>query len=193
MLRKLDNDALNNIINNARDGCVPLNIIPLTTAAKLMVVIPYCYDTNVLEGSVAYESLRPDTRYVLMDGSIIQFPNTYLEGSVRVVTTFDSEYCRHGTCERSEAGVCVSTSGRWVLNNDYYREAACCHLAKALNDFSNSGSDVLYQPPQISITSAVLQSGFRKMAFPSGKVEGCMVQVTCGTTTLNGLWLDDVV
>nr|8DZA_A Chain A, 3C-like proteinase nsp5 [Severe acute respiratory syndrome coronavirus 2]8DZA_B Chain B, 3C-like proteinase nsp5 [Severe acute respiratory syndrome coronavirus 2] len=36
-------------------------------------------------------------------------------------------------------------------------------------------------------------SGFRKMAFPSGKVEGCMVQVTCGTTTLNGLWLDDVV
>lgn len=39
MLRKLDNDALNNIINNARDGCVPLNIIPLTTAAKLMVVI----------------------------------------------------------------------------------------------------------------------------------------------------------
>lgn len=60
-----------------------------------------------------------------------------------------------------------------------YREAACCHLAKALNDFSNSGSDVLYQPPQISITSAVLQSGFRKMAFPSGKVEGCMVQVTC--------------
>lgn len=40
MLRKLDNDALNNIINNARDGCVPLNIIPLTTAAKLMVVIP---------------------------------------------------------------------------------------------------------------------------------------------------------
>nr|UET69429.1 ORF1ab polyprotein [Severe acute respiratory syndrome coronavirus 2]UFC70430.1 ORF1ab polyprotein [Severe acute respiratory syndrome coronavirus 2]UFD46939.1 ORF1ab polyprotein [Severe acute respiratory syndrome coronavirus 2] len=370
--------------------------------------LPYCYDTNVLEGSVAYESLRPDTRYVLMDGSIIQFPNTYLEGSVRVVTTFDSEYCRHGTCERSEAGVCVSTSGRWVLNNDYYRslpgvfcgvdavnlltnmftpliqpigaldisasivaggivaivvtclayyfmrfrrafgeyshvvafntllflmsftvlcltpvysflpgvysviylyltfyltndvsflahiqwmvmftplvpfwitiayiicistkhfywffsnylkrrvvfngvsfstfeeaalctfllnkemylklrsdvllpltqynrylalynkykyfsgamdttsyrEAACCHLAKALNDFSNSGSDVLYQPPQISITSAVLQSGFRKMAFPSGKVEGCMVQVTCGTTTLNGLWLDDVV
>lgn len=49
--------------------------------------VPYCYDTNVLEGSVAYESLRPDTRYVLMDGSIIQFPNTYLEGSVRVVTT----------------------------------------------------------------------------------------------------------
>lgn len=80
-----------------------------------------------------------------------------------------------------------------AMDTTSYREAACCHLAKALNDFSNSGSDVLYQPPQISITSAVLQSGFRKMAFPSGKVEGCMVQVTCGTTTLNGLWLDDVV
>nr|WMT59352.1 ORF1ab polyprotein [Horseshoe bat sarbecovirus] len=370
--------------------------------------VPYCYDTNLLEGSISYSELRPDTRYVLMDGSIIQFPNTYLEGSVRVVTTFDAEYCRHGTCERSEAGICLSTSGRWVLNNEHYRalpgvfcgvdamnlianiftplvqpvgaldvsasvvaggiiailvtcaayyfmkfrrafgeynhvvaanallflmsftilclapaysflpgvysviylyltfyftndvsflahlqwfamfspivpfwitaiyvfcislkhchwffnnylrkrvmfngvtfstfeeaalctfllnkemylklrsetllpltqynrylalynkykyfsgaldttsyrEAACCHLAKALNDFSNSGSDVLYQPPQTSITSAVLQSGFRKMAFPSGKVEGCMVQVTCGTTTLNGLWLDDTV
>nr|BDD37175.1 ORF1ab [Sarbecovirus sp.] len=370
--------------------------------------VPYCYDTNVLEGSLPYESLRADTRYVLMDGSIIQFPNTYLEGSVRVVTTFDSEYCRHGTCENSEAGICLSTSGRWVLNNEHYRslpgvfcgvdsvnllmnmftpliqpvgvmdisasvvaggivalivtclayyfmrfrrafgeyshviaanallflmsftvlcltpaysflpglysviylyltfyltndvsflahiqwmvmftpivpfwitivygfcisikhcywffsnylkrrvvfngvsfstfeeaalctfllnkemylklrnevllplsqynrflalynkykyysgamdttsyrEAACCHLAKALNDFSNSGSDVLYQPPQTSITSAVLQSGFRRMAFPSGKVEGCMVQVTCGNTTLNGLWLDDIV
>lgn len=82
-------------------------------------MVTFCI--SYLEGSVAYESLRPDTRYVLMDGSIIQFPNTYLEGSVRVVTTFDSEYCRHGTCERSEAGVCVSTSGRWVLNNDYYR------------------------------------------------------------------------
>nr|ASO66808.1 replicase polyprotein 1a [Sarbecovirus sp.] len=370
--------------------------------------VPYCYDTNLLEGSISYSELRSDTRYVLMDGSIIQFPNTYLEGSVRVVTTFDAEYCRHGTCERSEAGICLSTSGRWVLNNEHYRalpgvfcgvdamnlianiftplvqpvgaldvsasvvaggiiailvtcaayyfmkfrrafgeynhvvaanallflmsftilclapaysflpgvysvfylyltfyftndvsflahlqwfamfssivpfwitaiyvfcislkhchwffnnylkrrvmfngvtfstfeeaalctfllnkemylklrsetllpltqynrylalynkykyfsgaldttsyrEAACCHLAKALNDFSNSGADVLYQPPQTSITSAVLQSGFKKMAFPSGKVEGCMVQVTCGTTTLNGLWLDDTV
>lgn len=58
-----------------------------------------------------------------------------------------------------------------AMDTTSYREAACCHLAKALNDFSNSGSDVLYQPPQISITSAVLQSGFRKMAFPSGKVE----------------------
>lgn len=47
--------------------------------------------------------------------------------------------------------------------------------------------EVLFQGPAGSM------SGFRKMAFPSGKVEGCMVQVTCGTTTLNGLWLDDVV
>nr|UZH24819.1 ORF1a polyprotein [Sarbecovirus sp.] len=370
--------------------------------------VPYCYDTNLLEGSIPYSDLRADTRYVLMDGSIIQFPNTYLEGAVRVVKTFDSEYCRQGTCETSRAGICLSTSGRWVLNNDYYRnlpgvfcgvdpvdlvfniftplfkpvgtldvsasvvaggfvallvtcaayyfmkfrrafgeynhvvfanallfllsfvvlcltpaytflpglysfvylyltfyftndvsflahlqwivmfspiipfwittiyfvcifvkhfhwffnnylrrrvvfdgvtfgtfeeaslctfllnkevylklrsetllpltqynrylalynkykyfsgaldtasyrEAACCHLAKALSDFSNSGNDVLYQPPQTSITSAVLQSGFRRMAFPSGRVEGCMVQVTCGNTTLNGLWLDDTV
>uniref|UniRef100_UPI003F8D8F4E Non-structural protein 4 n=1 Tax=Severe acute respiratory syndrome coronavirus 2 TaxID=2697049 RepID=UPI003F8D8F4E len=44
-----------------------------------------------------------------------------------------------------------------AMDTTSYREAACCHLAKALNDFSNSGSDVLYQPPQTSITSAVLQ------------------------------------
>nr|YP_009944343.1 nsp5 [Pipistrellus bat coronavirus HKU5]YP_009944358.1 nsp5 [Pipistrellus bat coronavirus HKU5] len=36
-------------------------------------------------------------------------------------------------------------------------------------------------------------SGLVKMAAPSGVVENCMVQVTCGSMTLNGLWLDNYV
>lgn len=72
-----------------------------------------------------------------------------------------------------------------------YREAAACHLAKALQTYSETGSDLLYQPPNCSITSGVLQSGLVKMSHPSGDVEACMVQVTCGSMTLNGLWLDN--
>nr|AQZ41330.1 1AB polyprotein [Middle East respiratory syndrome-related coronavirus] len=74
-----------------------------------------------------------------------------------------------------------------------YREAAACHLAKALQTYSETGSDLLYQPPNCSITSGVLQSGLVKMSHPSGDVEACMVQVTCGSMTLNGLWLDNTV
>nr|7VTC_A Chain A, 3C-like proteinase [Middle East respiratory syndrome-related coronavirus]7VTC_B Chain B, 3C-like proteinase [Middle East respiratory syndrome-related coronavirus] len=36
-------------------------------------------------------------------------------------------------------------------------------------------------------------SGLVKMSHPSGDVEACMVQVTCGSMTLNGLWLDNTV
>nr|YP_009944314.1 nsp5 [Tylonycteris bat coronavirus HKU4]YP_009944329.1 nsp5 [Tylonycteris bat coronavirus HKU4]2YNA_A Chain A, 3C-LIKE PROTEINASE [Tylonycteris bat coronavirus HKU4]2YNA_B Chain B, 3C-LIKE PROTEINASE [Tylonycteris bat coronavirus HKU4]2YNB_A Chain A, 3C-LIKE PROTEINASE [Tylonycteris bat coronavirus HKU4]2YNB_B Chain B, 3C-LIKE PROTEINASE [Tylonycteris bat coronavirus HKU4]4YO9_A Chain A, 3C-like proteinase [Tylonycteris bat coronavirus HKU4]4YO9_B Chain B, 3C-like proteinase [Tylonycteris len=36
-------------------------------------------------------------------------------------------------------------------------------------------------------------SGLVKMSAPSGAVENCIVQVTCGSMTLNGLWLDNTV
>nr|AUM60023.1 ORF1ab polyprotein [Middle East respiratory syndrome-related coronavirus] len=80
-----------------------------------------------------------------------------------------------------------------AMDTAAYREAAASHLAKALQTFSETGSDVLYQPPNCSITSGVLQSGLVKMSHPSGAVESCMVQVTCGSMTLNGLWLDNYV
>nr|BDD37131.1 ORF1ab [Merbecovirus sp.]BDI08836.1 ORF1ab polyprotein [Merbecovirus sp.] len=80
-----------------------------------------------------------------------------------------------------------------AMDTAAYREAAASHLAKALQTYSETGSDLLYQPPNCSITSGVLQSGLVKMSHPSGAVESCMVQVTCGSMTLNGLWLDNYV
>nr|YP_009944317.1 nsp8 [Tylonycteris bat coronavirus HKU4]YP_009944332.1 nsp8 [Tylonycteris bat coronavirus HKU4] len=40
MIKKLDNDVLNGVIANARNGCVPLSIVPLCASNKLRVVIP---------------------------------------------------------------------------------------------------------------------------------------------------------
>lgn len=73
-----------------------------------------------------------------------------------------------------------------------YREAACSQLAKAMDTFTNNnGSDVLYQPPTASVSTSFLQSGIVKMVNPTSKVEPCIVSVTYGNMTLNGLWLDD--
>nr|WCC63404.1 ORF1ab polyprotein [Bat Coronavirus PaGD17] len=80
-----------------------------------------------------------------------------------------------------------------AMDTASYREASAAHLCKALQVYSETGSDVLFQPPNCSVTSSVLQSGLVKMAAPSGVVENCMVQVTCGSMTLNGLWLDNYV
>lgn len=75
-----------------------------------------------------------------------------------------------------------------------YREAACSQLAKAMETFNhNNGNDVLYQPPTASVTTSFLQSGIVKMVSPTSKVEPCIVSVTYGNMTLNGLWLDDKV
>nr|AYR18613.1 replicase polyprotein [Betacoronavirus sp.] len=75
-----------------------------------------------------------------------------------------------------------------------YREAACSQLAKALDTFNhNNGNDVLYQPPTASVSTSFLQSGIVKMVSPTSKVEPCIVSVTYGSMTLNGLWLDDKV
>nr|AFE48810.1 polyprotein [Rabbit coronavirus HKU14] len=75
-----------------------------------------------------------------------------------------------------------------------YREAACSQLAKAMDTFTNNnGSDVLYQPPTASVSTSFLQSGIVKMVSPTSKVEPCVVSVTYGNMTLNGLWLDDKV
>nr|WCC61817.1 ORF1ab polyprotein [Bat Coronavirus SkHI19] len=73
-----------------------------------------------------------------------------------------------------------------------YRLACFAHLAKAMSDFANDHMDKLYTPPTVSYNST-LQAGLRKMAQPSGVVEGCIVRVSYGNLTLNGLWLGDTV
>nr|YP_009047220.1 nsp8 protein [Middle East respiratory syndrome-related coronavirus]YP_009047236.1 nsp8 protein [Middle East respiratory syndrome-related coronavirus]YP_009944288.1 nsp8 [Betacoronavirus England 1]YP_009944299.1 nsp8 [Betacoronavirus England 1] len=55
MIKKLDNDVLNGIISNARNGCIPLSVIPLCASNKLRVVIP---DFTVWNQVVTYPSLN---------------------------------------------------------------------------------------------------------------------------------------
>ncbi|URD31198.1 orf1ab polyprotein [Macroglossus bat coronavirus] len=74
-----------------------------------------------------------------------------------------------------------------------YREAACAHLVMALEKFSTGGGDSIYQPPRCSVAAATLQAGLAKMAHPSGLVEPCIVKVSYGTMTLNGVWLNNYV
>nr|UUS54195.1 MAG: polyprotein [Bat coronavirus] len=77
-------------------------------------------------------------------------------------------------------------------NEADYRLACYAHLAKAMMDYGTSHQDQLYTPPTVSYNST-LQAGLRKIAQPSGVVERCMVRVSYGNMTLNGLWLGDLV
>nr|WCC62471.1 ORF1ab polyprotein [Bat Coronavirus MrJX20] len=79
-----------------------------------------------------------------------------------------------------------------AANEADYRLACYAHLAKAMIDFATSHQDQLYTAPTVSYNST-LQAGLRKMAQPSGVVERCIVRVSYGNMTLNGLWLGDLV
>nr|AVP25405.1 orf1ab polyprotein [Rousettus bat coronavirus HKU9] len=79
------------------------------------------------------------------------------------------------------------------MDTGAYREAACSHLVMALEKYSNGGGDSIYQPPRCSVASAALQAGLTRMAHPSGLVEPCVVKVSYGSMTLNGVWLDNFV
>nr|YP_009924416.1 nsp8 [Rabbit coronavirus HKU14]YP_009944261.1 nsp8 [Rabbit coronavirus HKU14] len=56
MVRKLDTQALNSILDNAVKGCVPLNAIPLLTANTLTIIVPdkQVFDQVVDNVYVAY-------------------------------------------------------------------------------------------------------------------------------------------
>ncbi len=72
------------IVNNARDGCVPLNIIPLTTAAKLMVVIPdYNTYKNTCDGTTfTYASALWEIQQVVdADSKIVQLSEISMDNS----------------------------------------------------------------------------------------------------------------
>nr|QOE77267.1 orf1ab polyprotein [Lucheng Rn rat coronavirus] len=77
-------------------------------------------------------------------------------------------------------------------NEADYRAACFAWLAKAIKDYQLSPQDKLYCAPTVSYNS-VLQSGFRKIAQPSGLVEPCIVRVTYHNSYLNGVWLGDQV
>ncbi|QZL09680.1 ORF1a [plateatu pika coronavirus P83] len=77
-------------------------------------------------------------------------------------------------------------------NEADYRAACFAWLAKAIKDYQLNPQDKLYCAPTVSYNS-VLQSGFRKIAQPSGLVEPCIVKVCYLNSYLNGVWLGDQV
>nr|AOC59722.1 1a pol protein [Infectious bronchitis virus] len=74
-----------------------------------------------------------------------------------------------------------------------YLQACRAWLAYALDQYRNSGVEMVYTPPRYSIGVSRLQAGFKKLVFPSSAVERCIVSVSYRGNNLNGLWLGDTI
>nr|APP92728.1 orf1a polyprotein [Infectious bronchitis virus] len=74
-----------------------------------------------------------------------------------------------------------------------YQQACRAWLAYALDQYRNSGVEIVYTPPRYSIGVSRLQAGFKKLVSPSSAVERCIVSVSYRGNNLNGLWLGDSI
>ncbi|BBC54821.1 replicase polyprotein [Falcon coronavirus UAE-HKU27] len=77
-----------------------------------------------------------------------------------------------------------------------YDKVCMAFLAKALSSFREGGGSQLYVPPKLAVVQSLktkLQAGIKLLLHPSGVVERCMVSVTYNGSTLNGIWLNNVV
>nr|APW81991.1 1a [Infectious bronchitis virus] len=74
-----------------------------------------------------------------------------------------------------------------------YLQACRAWLAYALDQYRNSGVEMVYTPPRYSIGVSRLQAGFKKLVSPSSAVEKCIVSVSYRGNNLNGLWLGDSI
>nr|AYG86359.1 polymerase/replicase [Infectious bronchitis virus] len=74
-----------------------------------------------------------------------------------------------------------------------YLQACRAWLAYALDQYRNSGVEIVYTPPRYSIGVSRLQAGFKKLVSPSSAVERCIVSVSYRGNSLNGLWLGDTI
>nr|ADA83485.1 replicase polyprotein 1a [Infectious bronchitis virus] len=74
-----------------------------------------------------------------------------------------------------------------------YLQACRAWLAYALDQYRNSGVEIVYTPPRYSIGVSRLQAGFKKLVAPSSAVEKCIVSVSYRGNNLNGLWLGDSI
>nr|UKR46410.1 replicase polyprotein 1a [Avian coronavirus] len=74
-----------------------------------------------------------------------------------------------------------------------YLQACRAWLAYALDQYRNSGVEIVYTPPRYSIGVSRLQAGFKKLVCPSSAVERCIVSVSYRGNNLNGLWLGDTI
>ncbi|QSE37605.1 ORF1ab polyprotein [Deltacoronavirus HNU1-2] len=77
-----------------------------------------------------------------------------------------------------------------------YDKVCMAFLAKALSSFREGGGSQLYTPPKFAVVQSMkakLQAGIKLLLHPSGVVEKCMVSVVYNGSTLNGIWLKNVV
>lgn len=74
-----------------------------------------------------------------------------------------------------------------------YLQACRAWLAYALDQYRNSGVEIVYTPPRYSIGVSRLQAGFKKLVSPSSAVEKCIISVSYRGNSLNGLWLGDTI
>nr|AYG86346.1 polymerase/replicase [Infectious bronchitis virus] len=74
-----------------------------------------------------------------------------------------------------------------------YLQACRAWLAYALDQYRNSGVEIVYTPPRYSIGVSRLHAGFKKLVSPSSAVERCIVSVSYRGNSLNGLWLGDTI
>ncbi|YP_010229074.1 ORF1a polyprotein [Common moorhen coronavirus HKU21] len=77
-----------------------------------------------------------------------------------------------------------------------YDKVCMAFLAKAMSLFREGGGTQLYTPPKLAVVQSIkikLQAGIKILLHPSGMVERCMTSVTYNGSTLNGVWLHNIV
>nr|AEO86767.1 1a protein [Duck coronavirus]AEO88935.1 1a polyprotein [Duck coronavirus] len=74
-----------------------------------------------------------------------------------------------------------------------YLQACRAWLAYSLDQYRNSGVEIVYTPPRFNVGVSRLQAGFKKLVCPSSAVEKCIVSVSYRGNNLNGLWLGDTI
>nr|YP_009924390.1 nsp8 [Rousettus bat coronavirus HKU9] len=87
MIRRLDSDALSNILNNARNGVVPLGVIPRTAANKLLLVVPdfSVYTATITMPTLTYAGSAWDVMQVAdADGKTVNATDITRENSVNL-------------------------------------------------------------------------------------------------------------
>uniref|UniRef100_A0AB39AFZ8 ORF1ab polyprotein n=1 Tax=Bird deltacoronavirus CalidrisCN24 TaxID=3237949 RepID=A0AB39AFZ8_9NIDO len=77
-----------------------------------------------------------------------------------------------------------------------YDNVCKAFLAKAMASFREGGGTQLYTPPKLAVVQSMkakLQAGVKILLHPSGMVERCITSVTYNGSTLNGVWLHNIV
>nr|APT69863.1 replicase polyprotein 1ab [Human coronavirus 229E]APT69870.1 replicase polyprotein 1ab [Human coronavirus 229E] len=86
----------------------------------------YCYNTELMEGSLPYSSIQANAYYKYDNGNFIKLPEVIAQGfGFRTVRTIATTYCRVGECVDSNAGVCFGFD-KWFVNDGRVANGYVC-------------------------------------------------------------------